>query len=340
MVRTIRAAGPKAGVLLLLWMIASGCQREQAVVPAPVERTDAGSLVPLSLRFSAGQVATYKATTEAYRSIAWVGPASGQPAGYADGRTGSRVEITFEQRVQQVRADGNAILLITIQGLKFQGEVQNKTTLDFDSDRAEDRNDPLAALLGQSYRLEMSPKGRVVAVIDAGAVRQAVEGGASVSNVAGRLFSNEVIQDRHSIPPLSALEEDAVRPGQSWSDQKSLSFGEMGVKGFERIYTLTEVRQDDGGSAVVEMKAIPSAAMAEEMHKRQADSPLAGLFDNIEKYTGRLDLDLDQGQVREYVDEMQVEWVVVDPAALRDPTAQPRGMKMGARRLHRLELAP
>jgi len=40
------------------------------------------------------------------------------------------------------------------------------------------------------------------------------------------------------------------------------------------------------------------------------------------------------------VDEMQVEWVVVDPAVLRDPTAQPRGMKMGARRLSRLELVP
>jgi len=90
----------------------------------------------------------------------------------------------------------------------------------------------------------------------------------------------------------------------------------------------------------VAMKAIPSAAMAEEMRRRQEDSPLAGLFDNTERYAGRLDLDLDHGRVREYVDEMQVEWVVVDPAVLRDPTAQPRGMKMGARRLSRLELVP
>ncbi len=326
-----------AGVLFFIVVTTCGCQKDRAVAP---ERIEVDPPVRLSLPFSTGQTTMYKATTEAHRSIEWVGPASGKPAGYADGRTGSHVEITFEQRVERVRDDGNAILQITIRGLKFVGEVQNRITLDFDSSRQEDQSHPLAALIGKSYRLEMSPRGQVVAVIDAGAVRQAVEAGSPAYNAASRFFSNEVIQDRHSIPPLSALQEDTVRPGQSWSDVKSVSFGEMGIKGFERIYTFTEVRRDDGRSAVVEMKAIPSAAMAEEMHKRQADSPLAGLFDNTEQYTGRLDLDLDRGQVREYVDEMRVEWVVVDPAVLRDPTAQPRGMKMGARRFNRLERAP
>jgi len=337
MVRTVRAAGVAAGVFFSLLVLACGCQRERAAAP---ERKEANPLIRLSLRFTTGQTATYKATAEADRSIEWVGPASSKPAGYADGRTGSHVELVFEQQVERIREDGNAILLITVKALTFRSEVQNKITLDFDSSRPEDRSHPLAALIGQSYRLEMSPKGQVVAVIDAGIIRQAVPAGSPAYNVATRLLSNEAIQDRHALPPLSALKEDSVEPGQTWSDLKSFSFGEMGVKGFERVYTLAEIRQDDGRSAVVEMKAIPSAAMAEEMHQRQADSPLSGLFDNTEKYTGRLDLDLDRGQVREYVDEMQVEWVVVDPAVMRDPTAQPRGMKMGAKRLDRLELVP
>ena len=88
------------------------------------------------------------------------------------------------------------------------------------------------------------------------------------------------------------------------------------------------------------MKAIPSAAMAEELHKRQTAGPLAGLFDNTEKYEGRLDFDLDGGRIREYVEEMRTEWVVADPAVMQDAAAPPRGLKMGARRLHRLELVP
>lgn len=376
MVRTTRLVGITAGILFYLFVMICGCQKDHATSPAtkdrpkpvdlaptaqsqasmpaegsteqstpqtpkaqaaPPEPNEAGPPVRLALQFPAGQIATYRVTTDAQRSIEWVGPASGKPADFSDGRTGSYAEITFEQQVRQVRDDGNAVLRITIKTLKFRGEVQNKTTIDFDSGRPEDQSHPLAALIGKDYQMEVSPKGQVVAVTEAEAVRQAVQAGSPAYNVAAKLFSDETIRDRHAIPPLSALKEDSVRPGQSWSDLKSFAFGEMGLKGFERVYTLKQVRRDDGQSALVEMKAIPSAAMTEEMHKRGAGA-LSGLFDNTEKYEGRLDLDLDCGQVREYVEQMQAEWVIVDPAVMRDTTAQPRGLKMGAKRLHRLEL--
>ena len=52
----------------------------------------------------------------------------------------------------------------------------------------------------------------------------------------------------------------------------------MGLKGYERVYTLKQVGKGDGRSALVEMKAIPSAAMAEELHtapdRRPAGGPL------------------------------------------------------------------
>jgi hypothetical protein len=75
--------------------------------------------------------------------------------------------------------------------------------------------------------------------------------------------------------------------------------------------------------------------LAAELHKRQMPSPPPGLFDNVEKYWSRLNLE--EGRIRDYIEEMQVEWVIVDPAAMKDTTTQLRAMKMGARRLHRLE---
>jgi len=376
MVRTIRPASIAAGIAVYLLLIVSGCQKDRAATPAvkvepradsavvveppadapardsapavPTEGTatqaavpgpnEAGAPVSLVLGFAPRQTATYKVTTEAQKSVEWIGPEAGKPADFADGRSGNFVEITFEQQVQRVRDDGNAILEITIKGLKYRGLIQSRTVLEFDSDRLQDRDNPLAAVVGKSYRLEMSPKGRVVELLDLDAVRRAVKAGAPEYSVAVRLFSDEIVRDRHDVPPLFALKEGQAHRGQTWSDLKSFGFGEMGLKGFERVYTLKQAESGDGQTALVEMKAIPSAAMAEELHKRQTAGPMSGLFDSTDKYEGRLELDLDDGRIREYKEEMQTEWVIADPAAMQDTTAQPRALKMGARRLHRLEL--
>jgi hypothetical protein len=378
MVRTIRPAGVAAGIAVCLLLIVSGCQKDRAATPAakveppadaavvvqpPADVPDADSAKPatreepkahaaqpesepnevgpavsLVLGFSPGQTATYKVTTEAHKSVEWIGPESGKPAGYADGRSGNYVEITFAQQVQRVRDDGNAVLEITVKDLKYRGLIQSRTVLEFDSERLQDRDNPLAAVVGKSYRLEMSPKGKVVELLDMDAVRRAVKAGTPEYSVAVKLFSDEIVRDRHDIPPLSVLQDGQARPGQSWSDLKSFGFGEMGLKGFERVYTLKRAESDDGRVALVEMKAIPSAAMAEELHKRQSAGPMSGLFDSTDKYEGRLELDLDGGRIREYMEEMQAEWVIADPAAMQDTTAEPRGLKMGAGRLHRLEL--
>ena len=79
----------------------------------------------------------------------------------------------------------------------------------------------------------------------------------------------------------------------------------------------------------------PSAALAEELHQGQAANPFVSMSDNTDSYEGRLVLDLDRGQVREYVEQMQNEWIIADPTAVQ--TGQPTAIKMAARRLHRLE---
>lgn len=325
--------------------------------PAKVEPS--GPAVELALKFVPGQAATYKITVEVYKSVAWKGSAAAKPASFTDGRTGNRVELTFEQRVQQVQDDGNALVEVTIKRLKYLGESVNKVVMDFDSAKPADAGSPLAVLIGKSYRVKMSAAGQVLEISNAEPARQAVLGNLPGQNVAARLLSDDEIRNRHEIVALSALKDPHVRPGQKWSRIRTFSFDDMGAKTYERVYTLKSVvsgqlsvpssplsaanRQlptgnSEGRVAVVEMKAIPSSAMAGELYKRQAANPFAGLSDNVDSYDGRLVLDLDGGQVREYVEQMQNEWIVADPAAVQN--GQPAAISMVARRLHRLERVP
>jgi hypothetical protein len=214
--------------------------------------------------------------------------------------------------------------------------VRNDVVLDFDSGRGEDQESPLANLVGKSYELEMSPRGRVLALIDVEPLRQAMEGASPAHDTARKLLSREQILERHEVTALSARENATAYPGQDWSTVKTFSFGMMGAKSFEKIYTLTEVREEDGALAVVEMRAIPSAAMAEEVHKSQAVNPFSKMFDNTESYEGRLELELDTGTIRRCVEEMRTEWVVADPEAVNG-AAEPSALRMAASQLYRLE---
>jgi hypothetical protein len=377
MVRRVRAAGLVAGAAICFLLTVCGCQKEQTGVatpqakakllplapaaqsqagtpgedslhPAPeaqkvqtgkAEAKGVGPAVELTLKFSVGQTATYKVTTETQKSLQWMGPESARPEGFKDARSGNQVEITFEQRVREVQDDGGAVIEVTIEALKYVSKMRSDTAVDFDSARDKDPNNALARLVGKKYGLQMSARGQVLALLDVEPIRQAVKGGRAENDMALKLFSDEDIKDRHEITPLSALKENPVRPGQTWSDVRTFFFGAMGAKSFERVYTFKGVESGEERLAIVEMKAIPSAAAAVQIHKEQTASVYSTKFDNVESYEGRLDLDLDHGQVRRYVEEMQTEWTRADPAGAPDG-GQPAALKMGARRLHRLELAP
>ena len=377
MVRMVRPAGVAAGFVVSLLLLNSGCQKgrsgaarpkvetpsteatpaAQAQAGAPtigtpetvmpeaqkeraavLEPNEAGAPVELALKFAAGQVGVYKITTEAQKSVEWMGAPAAKPANFKDGRTGNHIEMTFEQRVREVHEDGGATVEITIRALKYVGESQSNVVLDFDSARDKDPTHPLAKLIGKSYRLHVSSKGQVLALIDVEPVRQAVKSDLPAGGTALKLLSDEEIKGRHEIPPLSALKDAEVRPGQTWSNIKSFSFGMMGAKSYERVYTLKHAGQKDG-LAIVEMKAIPSSAMAEQIHKQEAGGLFSRMFDNIENYEGRLELDRKSGSIREYVEQMQTEWVMADPAGEQEG-GRPAALKMAARQLLRLEQVP
>jgi len=319
---------------------------EPAVEPGAVEAVgDAeehqaeavGGPVELALRFSEGQRAVYKVTVEAEKRIEWVGPAENKPALFQGGRNASRIEITFEQRAENISPDGDALLKITLKALAYVGRMRDDIALEFDSSAEKDQDSPLALLIGQGYRIRMSPKGEVLEVLDVTEARDAVAGPSAAHQTAGKLLAESVIKNRHRVAALASLNAETVRPEQQWSNVKTFDFGMMGAKSYERQYRLAEVvKCKTGRVAVIDMEAIPSAVMAEQIHAQQTTNMFAGMFDNTGSYTGRVELDLDGGWLRTCREGLRTEWIVAQPFA-GDGDAGPTALKMGAARSYHLE---
>ncbi len=318
--RQVKICGFAASAVICVLLLTAGCAQTAT----------------LTLKFTPDDVTAYKVTTERERGVIWEGPLTNKPKSFVGGHTGSKIEMTFTQRIQSVDDEGNAVAKITIKRLKYLAKVKDNIILDFDSSQEKDRNNPLSKLIGQSYTIEITASGQVSNVIDVSGARTAV-GGASSNQRAARLLLAEVIKEQHSIPVLSAVEKDQLRPGESWSDIKTFSFGWMGSKSYEKIYTLKEIKDTDGRRiAIAEMKAVPSSEMAKQLHKEQVTSLFAKMFDNTETYTGQLKFDLTAGKVEKCFEELKSEWLAVDPSAgQRDEI--PDTLRLTATRLYHIE---
>ncbi len=310
----------------------------EEIVKAEVEPEEHKPTIKLALKFTPGDLTTYKVTKENERSVIWGGPLTDKPKGFTGGRSGNSIEMTFIRRIQNVDDQGNAVAEITIKGLKYLAKVKDNIVLDFDSSREKDRNSPLFKLIGQSYTIKITPSGQISKVIDVSGARAAVEGSASDNKRAARLLSDEVIKDQHSIPALPGSEKNQLRTGENWSSIKTFSFDWMGSKTYEKIYTLKEIKDIDGRRiAIVEMNAIPSSEKAKELHKKQTTGFFSQMFDNpIETYTGQLKLDLTSGKVEKYFEEFRSEWIAVDIMSPEE-NKEPDTLRMGATRLYRFE---
>jgi len=110
----------------------------------------------------------------------------------------------------------------------------------------------------------------------------------------------------------------------------------MGSKAYEKIYTLKEIKNvNNRRIAIARMEAVPSAEYAKELHKEQSPAFFANMSDNIETYTGELKLDLTEGKVEEYRENLTTEWLIVDPNPKENE--QPAALKMTAVRSYSIE---
>ncbi len=196
----------------------------------------------------------------------------------------------------------------------------------------------MAELIGQSYKLEMTTKGDVLALIDMQSVRRVAEGVTPAHRTAARLLSDKIVRKRHEVAALTVLESDTVPLQAHWSKEAGFVFSMFGARAYERVYTFERVEENDGGGqAVVVMKAIPSVAGAGAAHRSQAVNPLMGMFDSTDRYEGELRLDLNAGQVSTYSEHFQTQWVTADPAAVQSGDPNPAVLRMGAVESYRLE---
>lgn len=293
--------------------------------------------VELALKFTAEDSTTYKCTQEALRSIKWEGPVTDGSA-FKGGQTSSKVEMTFTQQIQSIDDKGNAVAKITIKSFGYLSVVRDNPVVDFDSTREKDETHAFAKLIGQSYTIEITPVGLVSNVIDANQPKAAVKGTSSANKMALALFTPDAIKERHTIPAMPAMDRAKLRTGDNWTSIKSFSFGLMGSRSYERVYTLKEVK--DTGSrriAVVQMKAVPTTEMAEKLHKEQTIGDFSKMFENTDTYTGQLNLDLTAGKVENCLETVQSEWIAVEPAFGQEEEKEPAVLTMTATRIYSLE---
>ncbi|MFQ6035585.1 MAG: DUF6263 family protein [Sedimentisphaerales bacterium] len=294
--------------------------------------------VELALKFVPQDSTTYRVITEAEKAVSWEGPLPEKPSAFKGGHTGNRMEMTFTQRIQSIDNQSNAVAKITIKQLKYLAKVRDNVVLDFDSSREKERDNLLSKLIGKSYTIELSPAGRVLKIIDVNEIQAAIKGDSSAHKAASALLSPDTIKKRHAILALPVAEKNQLRKGDNWSDVAVFSFGMMGSKSYEKIYTLKEIKETDHRQiAIIEMNAIPSSEMVEQMHKEQATGLFSNLFDNIETYRGELKFDLTAGKIEKYIEKLRTEWIAVEPFAGQENDKEPAALRMAATRLHHLQ---
>lgn len=327
-----------AGAVVCVLFLTAGCAHPTAeTAKTKVKPEEQKPTAQLALKFTPRDSTTYRVMMEEEKGSKWEGALPSKPSTFKGGHTGNRIEMTFTQRIQSTDDRGNAVAEITIKELKYLVKVRDKTVLDFDSSREEDRNSPLGSLIGQSYTIETTASGRVSKVIDVSGARAAVTGSSSADKRATALLSADAIKERHTIPALPVTDKSRLRPGDNWSNINTFFFDMMGSKSYERIYTLQEIKDTDGHQvAIAEMKAVPSAEMAKQLHKEQATSFFAQMFDNTETYTGELKFDLTTGKVEKCVEELRSEWLAVDPSAGQGDE-KPDALRLTATRLYCIE---
>ncbi|MHC4659241.1 MAG: hypothetical protein ACYS83_08705 [Planctomycetota bacterium] len=330
-----------AAVVICSLLLAAGCaptEEPRITEVKPGKPLPAGAeVVTLALKFTPGDSTAYKVMTEGKKSLEFEGSYAKETS-LKGGQTRMKVEMTFTQQIQSVDAGGGAVAKITIDELKYFDKGRDGILVDFDSSRETDKRNPLAKLIGQSYTIKITPASQVAQVIDAARARAAVRGRTLAAQRASALVKSDVIKQRHTIAALPAADKNRLGAGDEWSSIRNFSFGMMGAKSYERIYMLKEVKETGGRKiAVVEMNAIPTSEMADELYKEQAANEFLEMFDNFETYTGELKLNLTSGKVEKYVEKLESEWVMIDPLAREGDVKEPAALTMSASRLYSLE---
>ncbi len=314
-----RVCSRLALVSVCFFVFASGCAQKIALKPAP------------------GQQNSYKITTYARRNIKWEGPVPKKEA-FEQSFTEEKVGLGLTQYVQSVDKAGKAVARITINSLKYSNVVKNQTNIDFDSSRKSDMDSPLAKLVGQRYMIAFEPNDNITSVFDVSNAQSLVKGKTGADRAAQEILSPEAIKERQSALLLPPPGKESIKPGGTWSETKTFSFGMMGVKSYEKIYTLKEIQDMEGHKiAVIDMDAIPTSEIEQGFKNPQAKTDFPRMFDTNDIYTGSGTVDLTAGCINSYKENLRASWITAFPSDAKSDPNEPVVLRMTATRDYSLE---
>ena len=299
--------------------------------PAPAK-----GQVKIALKSAIGDLATYKITTQARRTTKWQGPVPDKEV-FEENFNEERVEMVLTQRIESVDPNGIAVALVTIDGIKCRYSNKNTTSVDFDSSRRSDANNPIMKLIGQTYMIEFNPSNNISAVDNLPPVMMTMKDGTPSGHAGVSILYPEAIMERHGAMQLPEPGQEMLKPGEKWSRIKTFAFGKMGLKSYEKIYTLKEVRDADGRKiAVIDMNTIPASEVEPKYRSQQAEVDVPKTFDTNDSYTGGGEFDLKAGRIENYHEDLEASWTVALPAKQGD-TGEPVVLKMSASRVYSIE---
>jgi hypothetical protein len=298
----------------------------------------AGCAQKLALKSVSGQKDTLKITHNSRRSINWQGPVPKKGA-FEESYNDDKAEMVLTRLIKKVEPNGVTVAQVTFDSLKYLSVIKNSTKVDFDSSRPSDTGNPMGKLIGKSYTIEYEPNNFVISASDLNALRSMFAGRTDIDRAANNLLLTDAIIDSQSALLLPENLKNP-KPGDTWSQIKTFSFGLMGIKSYEKIYTLREIRKVDKHEiAVIDMDAIPSSEVEDEFRSQQAGANFPKMFDTNDVYTGTGEFDLTAGAIDRYTENLQAKWVAAlppNPGEAADAN-EPVVLRMTATRLYTFE---
>lgn len=252
-----------------------------------------GASTQLNLKFSPEASTSYKASTAVIKDFRFEQPNLGK---LREEQTKTEVAMAFTQTIESVDADGVATAKITIDGLKVQIINKNEDKFAFDSQSEEDKDAPLAKLIGQSYTIKITPSGKVASANTAQTML--VVGTGYDKQVAQSILDPKAITKYHEITALPEDGSKILSVDDTWSQVVPSPPGLLAPKSYEKTYTLTSV---DNNIATVSMQAGESGETAPGQTQAGGSMGVfAKMFDNVDTYTGSMKINVTSGEVLEY----------------------------------------
>lgn len=330
--------------LAFVWGCGPQEPKKPAVEPGKAApKAEKAGKFTIALKPAPDQQTGYRITTGLRKTIKWEGPVPpGKKGEFDESYNDEQVEMTVTQRIQGLDSSGKVTAQVTIDSLKYLSITKNLTSVDFDSTRQSDKDSPLAKLLGQSYTMEFEPNNYVTSVNapQFEPPQQDIIGRTTITRTGQNILSPETIKERHGTLILPPQGQEKIKPGDKWSRIKTFHFGMMGLKSYEKIFTLKEVRNADGHQiAVIAMNAIPSSEVESKFRDQQAIGNFPRMFDTEDVYTGQGEIDLTAGRIDNYTEKLQANWIAAlpqNPAQAADAN-EPVVLRMSAIRDYKIE---